>query len=132
VPANSLVRAFLGAGDVDGFGVLGMLVVRDVWSPVTPAPAAGSYFRVRDTHVRCIRAPCFSFRAWRVNRAYSVTISDLDLAVAGGDPGALRRAEDALVSSEGLLAAGRVSRTAAGGRILEASQLFLRAPLPRA
>jgi len=132
VPADGLAKAFLGYEEIDGVGRLGVLIVAEAWKPASQAPAIGSYFRIRDTGVRCIRAPCFSFRAWRVNRAYSVTVSDLDLSASGADPASLRRAEAALGSTEGMLAAGSVSRTPEGGRILVASQVFLREPPPRA
>ncbi len=126
------MRAALGAEDVAGVGTLGVLIVRDLWTPLSARSATGSYFRIRDLGIRCIRAPCFSLLARRVNRGYSVTISDLDLAVAGADAKALRQAEAALATPEGLLVTGRVSRTPANGRLLDASQVFLREQLPRA
>lgn len=132
IPANGLVRAFLGATDIDGLGRLGVLIVMESWDPATREPATGGYFRIRDTGVRCVRAPCFSLRVWRVNSAYRVTVSELDLGPVGVDPATRRRAEAALTTPAGLLAAGRVSRTRVGGRVFEASQLFLRELSPRA
>jgi hypothetical protein len=132
VPANSLVRGIIGTWPFDGFGDLGAVIVTDLWGPVSQAPPTGDFFRLRDIGVRCIRAPCFSLRAWRVNRPFSITASDLDFGEAHATPGQLRRAEAALSTPEGVFAAGRISGTATGGRVFRATQLFLRAPQPRA
>lgn len=129
--ANSLVRAVIGSTEIDGFGRLGTMTVTEIWQPVTQEAALGDYFRLRDTGVRCIRAPCFSFRTWRVNRPYRVTVSDLDLAPARSNPDTLLQAEAALVAPEGLLASGRIAGTAGGGRIFRATQVFLRVATPR-
>jgi hypothetical protein len=132
LPANALVRGAIGTWPFDGFGDLGAIVVTDLWSPVSNAPPKGDFVRLRDIGVRCIRAPCFSFRARKVNRPSSSTLSELDLGRTGATPEALRRAEAALTTPEGLLAAGRISDTAIGGRLFRATQVFLRAPRPRA
>jgi hypothetical protein len=132
LPANALVRAVMGSWTFDGFGDLGAVIVTDLWEPVSQTPPTGDFFRLRDTGIRCIRAPCFSLRAWRVNRPFSVTVSDLDFGEAQATPGQLRRAEAALSTPEGLFAAGRISGTASGGRVFRATQLFLSARQPRA
>ena len=132
LPANALARAVVGSWTFEGFGELGAIFVADVWKPVGRAPPTGDFYRLRDTGVRCIRAPCFSVRAWRVNRPYRVTVSGVDLGPARSTPDTLRQAEAALAAPGGLLASGHISRTADGGRLFEASQVFLRAATPRA
>jgi hypothetical protein len=132
LPANALVRAAIGTWTFDGFGELGAIVIGDVWWPVGQEPPTGGFYRLRDTGVRCVRAPCFSVRAWRVNRPYRVTVSGIAPGPAGNSPATLRRAEAAIASPEGLLASGRVVRAAGGGRFFVASQVFLRAATPRA
>ena len=126
LPANALVRAVIGSWAFEGFGELGAVFVAEAWGPVGPEPSTGDFVCLRDIGVRCVRAPCFSFRAWRLNRPYRVTVSDVDLGPARSTPETLQRAEAALTTPGGLLASGDISRTADGGRVFRASQVFLR------
>ncbi len=132
LPANALVRAVIGSWTFEGFGELGAVFVVELWRPVAQQPPTGDFFRLRDIGVRCIRAPCFSLRAWRLNRPYRVTISDLDLGPTRSTPETLQRAEAALTTPEGLLASGDIFRTVDGGRVFRASQVFLNVTPTRA
>ncbi|MBM2823100.1 MAG: hypothetical protein HW413_1846 [Thermoleophilia bacterium] len=132
LPANALVRAAIGPWTFEGFGELGAVAVAEIWRPVTQDQPTGGFFRLRDIGIRCIRAPCFSFRAWRLNRSYRVTVSDVDLGPARLAPKTLKQAEAALIAPEGLLASGGITRTTDGGRSFTASQVFLRIAQPRA
>ena len=133
LPANALVRAVFGSWTFEGFGELGAVSVAEAWGPVGPAPATGDFFRIRDTGVRCIRAPCFSFRVGRLNTSsHTSVVSSVDLGPARGDPKTLRRTEDALSTPDGLLVSGRIVPTLDTGRLLRASQVFLRIATPRA
>lgn len=131
LPENALARAVIGSWMFDGFGELGAVTLAEVWKPVGRARPTGDFFRLRDTGVRCVRAPCFSLRAWRINSPSRTTISGLDLRAPRPTPGELARAEAALATSGGLFVAGRVVRTADGGRLFRASQFFLSVPTPR-
>ncbi|HXG76722.1 MAG TPA: DUF6748 domain-containing protein [Gaiellaceae bacterium] len=131
LPDGALVRAALEPWTFESFGELGVLVVADVRHPAGAA-AAGRFFRVRDTGVRCVRAPCFSLRAAVLNAAERVSLSELDLRPARLDAAARERAEADLASRGGLYVAGRVVAGEQGGRALRASRLYLRAPPPRA
>jgi hypothetical protein len=131
LPPTSLARAAIGSWPFDGIGDLGVLFVTEAWGPGGPRKATGDFFRLVDRGVRCIRAPCFSFRASRLNRPHRITVSDVDLGPALLSAAALDRAEAALRTPEGLLASGAISPTAAGGRVFRASQVFLRLALPR-
>lgn len=132
LPANTLVRAVIGSWTFEGFGELGAVFVSEIWEPVDPTRPSGDFFRLRDTGVRCVRAPCFWIRGWRVNRPGRVTVSELDLGPARSPQRTLRRAEAALAAPDGLLASGRVVRDPSGERTFLASQVFLRAGPPRA
>jgi hypothetical protein len=132
LPENALVRAAIGPWTFEGFGELGAVVVAEIWKPVGRTPPTGDFFRVRDTGIRCVRAPCFSMRAWRVNRPFRIAVSDLDLRPAKPTPDELARAKGALTTPGGLFVSGRVDRTAESGRLLSASQIFLRVATPRA
>jgi hypothetical protein len=132
VPPNSLAEGLLGSDRFGDFGDFGVLLVEQAWSPVGRAPPAGDFYSLRDTGIRCIRSPCFSIRALRLNgRGRAISISSLDLGPAA--TGALRRrAESDLRSVRRLLAAGRVSESADGGSLFRATQVYLKASTPRA
>jgi hypothetical protein len=126
VPAGSLVRADIEPGKYEGFGELGVLVVAGVFSPAGTTAVGGSFFRLVDTGIRCIRAPCFSFRAAQLNQSTRTTLSGIDLGSAHAAPEEVVRAETALHKKTGLLAQGRIVRATDGGRVFRATRLFLR------
>jgi hypothetical protein len=129
---RGLARGVIQAGDYGGLGTLGVLVVSAVFAPAGIARASGGYYRVRDTGVRCVRAPCFSYRATQVNGSTRTTMSEVDLQAAQATPGEVERAQEALPTINGLLAQGRFVRTSHGEVAFRALRLFLRAPQPRA
>ena len=130
VPPEALARAAIEGQEFPGFGKLGVLVVAEVLKPVG-GPAKGDFYRLRDTGVRCIRAPCFSMRAEQLNRRARVTFSDLDLKPTGASAEDLALAL-ALLGPKGLLAAGRVNTTSNSGRVFRATRIYLRAAKLRA
>ena len=130
LPANALVRAALDARSFGGLGELGVLVVADIRVPAGQE-RSGVVYRVRDLGLRCIRAPCFSLRAARVNGSFRTTVSDLDLRPARLSPEQRAQAEKALTTSAGLFVAGRIVPTAEGGRVLRAWRVYFRVGPPR-
>jgi hypothetical protein len=132
LPADSLVRAVLGSSTFPGFGELGAITVTEIWKPLGHTQLTGDFFRIRDIGVRCIRAPCFSLRAWRLNRPFRITVSGLDLSPAKLASEELAQAEAALATLDGLVAAGRIVPTADGGRVFRASRVYFRVARPRA
>ena len=103
-----------------------------VYAPAGTAAVSGGYYRVVDNGIRCIRAPCFSYRAGQVNGSSRVTISQVDLQASGAPAGAIERAQAALRTKDGVYARGRFATTPDGGRVFRALRLYLRAPQPRA
>lgn len=104
------------------FPELGKLVATRVWLSAGAQQEAGTIYRVIDTGVRCIRAPCFSLRATVVNGTRSVTLSGLDLAGSGATPATISRAH-ALLARGGVLVSGTI-RTLAGTRIADPGRTF--------
>ena len=99
-----------------------MLVVDAVRAPVGRATAAPVY-RVRDTGIRCVKAPCFSMRAWLVSTSKRVTVSELALPA---DLTPKQRAEaEAALERGGLFVAGRIVPASDGGRSLRATTVYL-------
>jgi len=123
---DALVRGAIDAwrGSFEG---LDQLVVVAVYAPAGAATVSGGYYRVVDTGVRCVRAPCFSFRATQVNGSTRTTMSSVDLAASRATAGEVARAQTALRSKNGLYARGRFARTPDGGTVFRAVRLYLRA-----
>jgi hypothetical protein len=132
IPAGSLVRGAIEPGQRFGDRTLDQFRVYAVYAPAGTAAVSGGYYRVFDTGIRCIRAPCFSYRAGQVNGSSRVTISEIDLQASGATAGAIERAQAALRTKDGLYARGRFAPTPDGGRVFRALRLYLRAPQPRA
>lgn len=128
IAEGSLVRGAMDLGRDD----LGELAATAVFAPAGRAAVAGGYYRVTDTGIRCVRAPCFSWRATQVNGATRTPVSGVDLEAANATPSEVARAQAALHTKSGLLARGRFVPSADGGRVFEALRLYLRAPQPRA
>lgn len=128
IPEGALARGTIGPGPDD----LGELVTRAVYAPAGTAPVSGGYYRVVDTRIRCVRAPCFSYRATQVNGSTRTMISGVDLAAARLTARSLARARAALRTKNGLYVRGGFTTGLDGGRVLHATRLFLRAPWPRA
>ncbi len=124
IPDRALVRGSIEARSLDG-SALRVLVVDALREPVGNAVSAPIY-RVRDTGIRCVRAPCFFMRAWRLSTTKVVTVSELDLDPAGLTPGQEQAAQEALEPKNGgLFVAGRIVRASDGGRSLRASAVYL-------
>jgi hypothetical protein len=128
IAEEALVRGAMDVGRDD----LGELVVSAVYEPVGHAAFSGGYYRVRDTGIRCVRAPCFSYRVAQVNGVTGTMVSSLDLEAAEGTPKEVARAQAAVETKNGLYARGRFAPTPDGGRVFRALRLYLRAMPPRA
>lgn len=128
IAEEALVRGAMDLGRDD----LGELVVSAVYAPAGRAPVRGGYYRVRDTGIRCVRAPCFSYRVTQVNGSTRTTVSGVDISAARVTASELDRADAALQTRDGLYARGLFVRGDEGERVFRATRLFLRTPLPRA
>ena len=125
VPDGGLVRGELDTFEFDGVG-LGVLVAAIVHAPQGKAPESGRYYRLVDTGIRCVRAPCFSTRASRLNSARKTTISGLVLTTLRYDEELEKRVLAGLATRNGVLARGRIRPTPDGGRVFHASRFYLR------
>jgi hypothetical protein len=132
IPEGALVRGAIEPGQTFGDRILDRLRVWAVYVPAGTAAVGGGYYRVVDTGIRCVRAPCFTYRARSVNASTAVTTSEVDLQPSEGTSAQLARAQKALRTKDGLYARGRFAPTPDGGRAFRALRLFLRAPQPRA
>jgi hypothetical protein len=128
IPDGALVRGALADGRED----LAELRAHALYAPAGTSRRAGGFYRVVDTGIRCVRAPCFSYAATQVNGRTGTTLSEVDLTLAQASAAETARAQRALRTKDGLYAQGLFVLRPAGGRGFVALRLFLRAPLPRA
>src|SRR5262245_6268322 len=69
--STALVTGSFGRHHSEDFPQLARLVASRVWIAAGPGRATTTVYRVVDTGLRCIRAPCYSLRATAVNRNVS-------------------------------------------------------------
>jgi len=135
-PLGDITEGALVRGAIDDWRAtrpeLDQLVVSAVYPEAGNAEVTGGYYRVFDTGIVCVRAPCFSYRAQAVNGVSKVTTSGVDLEASGATKTDVERARLRLRTKDGLYARGRFAATPDGGRVFRALRLYLRAPLPRA
>ena len=108
---------------------LARLAAARVWISATAGRPEGTVYRVVDTGIRCIRAPCFSLRATVVNGTRSVMLSGIDFAASGAPAATIARAH-ALLAHEGVIVSGTIRMLAGAGaagpgRTLAATRLWL-------
>ncbi len=89
---------------------LGTLKGNEVWLGVTGSTPDGTFYRAADNGVRCITTPCPSVSAFELNGKDSHAVIDvvLDQTATPADPDALRRAQTAVSTQEGILVAGGI------------------------
>jgi hypothetical protein len=108
------------------FGSLGNLVVQEGWRAATAAASAETVYETYGTPRVCVRAPCATFDANKLNGTTSYTLMGVDLTgVANVSRADRRAAAAALGAAPGILVAGTV-RTAGERRTLVGSQFYLR------
>lgn len=92
----------------EGFGNLGRLVLTEAWRPGAPdRTSALTPELVRDNGRRCVRAPCFSLDAVRLNRGVNNPVSGLTLDGLGADRATLAQARaDLARDASGVIVAG--------------------------
>jgi hypothetical protein len=129
---GALLRGALERGRPVGARRLDRFVVSAQYAAAGTATPGGGWYRVFDTGIVCVRAPCFSYRAQSVNASTKITISGVALDASGATASQIERAAAALRTKDGLYARGRFASTPDGGRAFRALRLYLRAPLPRA
>lgn len=138
---DAALDRFLSAGDIvvrarlepvarGSFGNLGRLVALEGFAPATSAAPTGTFVLAHGPTRTCVRAPCFSWDADRLNGTTVTAISDLRFGALSGLSGAtLAAARAQLASAEGVVVAGRFETYTAGGasgRALVPSQVYTR------
>ncbi|MFO0650386.1 MAG: DUF6748 domain-containing protein [Polyangiales bacterium] len=129
---NAIVRARLDAVAFGTFGNLGRLIALEGFDAATDAAPTGTFLLAHGPTRVCVRAPCFSWDADKLNGVTTTQVSDVRFsAVAGLSGAALDAARAQLASPEGVIVAGRFETYALGGattlgRALVPSQVYAR------
>lgn len=87
---------------------IGVLKSSEAWVGATDSPAEGTFFRVADNGIRCVRAPCPSTTAYELNsrKTHNLIGVNLDQTTTPASDDALSLASRALGTAEGLLVSG--------------------------
>ncbi len=103
----------------------------EAYRAATDAPPSGTFYRVADSGLRCVKAPCFSIHEAKLNSTTDRELSGVDLEGVGASEADVELGNNAIYSGGGLIAAGvnrrdRV-RTGPGGEgmSLDASQFYV-------
>ena len=131
IPEGALARAAIERGSALWDRRLDRLRIWASYTPSRTEPVAGGVYRVTDTGIRCVRAPCFSLRVTQVNGRTRTVVSSIDLDASGGTVAQTERARLTMTTKDGLYAQGVFAATPDGGRAFRALRIYLRAPLLR-
>lgn len=129
---SAVIRARIEAVAFGTFGNLGRLIALEGFEAATDAAPAGTFLLAHGPTRVCVRAPCFSWDADKLNGVTTTQVSDVRFtAVAGLSGATLDAARAQLASPEGVIAAGRFETYALGGattlgRALVPSQVYVR------
>lgn len=126
-----LLNGQLTSRPFSALGAPGRLIAAEVWLAATDARPSGSFFRVQDTGLVCVAAPCLSFQESKLNTFAESAIAGVDLSLVDAEPQQLTEAEEALRSEDGILVAGShsvVDGPAGEATALVASQFYLPVP----
>lgn len=111
------------------FPQLARLVASRVWVTTAPGSYTETVYRIVNTGILCVRAPCYSLRATAANSTGSSMLSGLDLTATGAAAARIRRAL-AAPGAGGVLASGTIRAeskpgTPDAGRTFVAVQVWL-------
>jgi hypothetical protein len=94
-----------------GATTLGTLKASEGWVAATGSAADGTFYRVADNGLRCVKAPCPSTTAYALNVGDDHNVINVNLGntATPAAPDALDRATQAVGTTEGLLIAGGIA-----------------------
>lgn len=107
---KALIKARIYKRTVKG-GVFGTLKANEAWLGATGSPADGSFYRVTDNGLRCIKAPCPSLTVGTLNSSDSVNVGllHLDQTKVPASDDTIANAFQATGTKDGILIAGGVA-----------------------
>ena len=113
--------------------VLGVIKANEGWLGATGGAPDGTFYRVADNGIRCVKAPCPSMTAYALNGGddHNVIKVNLTNTATPADQDALDRAAAALGTTEGIMIAGGIAvpkclPTSNCGPFATATEFYLR------
>ncbi len=106
--SKGLVRATMRSTTVGGTK-LGKLRVTEAWRGASGIKPGSDFFRTADNGIRCVRAPCPSFTAFKLNDTDSHNLIRVDTSGVAASPADQAAASAALSTKQGILAAGSIA-----------------------
>lgn len=125
--AYVVLKGTISLKSYPGVGSLGYFTALDAWGSATAVSPTGTYYRLSDTGIVCVTAPCYNISAEAVNLGTTVSLSSYDFRKVGATPEQLAAAQSALVDGR-LIAAGTINSVitpTTPGRALSATQFYL-------
>ena len=94
-----------------GATTLGTLKASEGWVAASGSAADGTFYRVADNGLRCVKAPCPSTTAYALNVGDDHNVINVNLGntATPADPAALDRATQAVGTTEGVIIAGGIA-----------------------
>ncbi len=119
----SILRGKIAKQQINGSS-FGVFKATEAWRAATEAAPTGLFYRVDDSGIFCVKAPCPSLHRAKLNSILGGNFDELDLTPSGATQDQIDEAMNAIFRSA-VLIAGRRS----GGKIT-ASQLYTRTDDP--
>ena len=101
----TLLRGTLKPQTFGTFGTYALFVVSEAWAPINDGAPTGLFHRMTDSGIRCVRAPCPTIRAAKLNSTIASNVTDVDFTSSGGTPAELRGSRPSMYT-DGFLAVG--------------------------
>lgn len=95
----------------------------EAWANETGSDALGDVWRVEDNGIRCIKAPCPSISADKLNTSAVRQVTDMDYSGANATQKQIDGANDSIFS-ESLLVTGTIAATKDGGHRMMTTAFF--------
>lgn len=120
---HAVLRGTIVKSKING-QTYGQFSALEAWANETGSDATGSFYRAKDNGIRCIKAPCPSTSAIKLNTSSTKNISDLDLSKTGATQKEIQGAMDSLFEDDGLLVSGVITTVQGNGMKLTGSAFF--------
>jgi hypothetical protein len=116
---GSIVKTKINNATFGSFSAL------EAWAGETGSTETGSFYRAKDNGIRCVKAPCPSTSADKLNTSSVKMVSDVDFSKTGATQKQIDGAFDSIFSDDdGLLVSGTIAAVQGQGNKLTASEFF--------
>lgn len=126
---SAVLRGAIRSSQINGQR-WGSFAANEAWVGQTGSQPSGSFYRAKDNGIRCIKAPCPSVSARKLDTSASRRLTDVDLS-ATATPATQQQIDaamqDVFASPDGLIVAGPITTMKNGGHALVASEFYRRA-----